>query len=174
MFGDRVITTALLDRLLHHCKVISIEGQRYRLKSLDFAKKCISAKQANPLRAAASQKATMKHLQQILSEGFDGAPEEDRHRRHISCVYLPANGWYAFQLPSLPHFSLTINTVQEQTNEFLFNTGLDPLLKNFIIPFRCRPCLRLRSRRQPCEGRPDILFAIALAWFVGYYIGNWT
>jgi len=105
-----VITTALLDRLLHHCKVISIKGQRYRLKSLDFAKKCISAKQANPLRAAASQKATMKHLQQILSEGFDGAPEEDRHCRHLSCgIFRPMGGTlfnyqhcHTFHLPSTP------------------------------------------------------------------------
>ena len=32
LFGDPVIATAILDRLLHHCKVISIKGHSYRLK----------------------------------------------------------------------------------------------------------------------------------------------
>ncbi|SDQ14928.1 IS21-like element helper ATPase IstB [Pseudovibrio sp. Tun.PSC04-5.I4] len=33
IFGDRVIATALLDRLLHHAVVIQIEGASYRLRS---------------------------------------------------------------------------------------------------------------------------------------------
>ena len=32
IFGDSVIATAILDRLLHHCRVINIEGDSYRLK----------------------------------------------------------------------------------------------------------------------------------------------
>jgi len=32
LFGDPVIATAILDRLLHHCKVINIKGHSYRLK----------------------------------------------------------------------------------------------------------------------------------------------
>lgn len=32
IFGDSVIATAILDRLLHHCRVINIEGNSYRLK----------------------------------------------------------------------------------------------------------------------------------------------
>ena len=32
IFGDAIIATAILDRLLHHCRVISIEGDSYRLK----------------------------------------------------------------------------------------------------------------------------------------------
>ncbi|TIO11921.1 MAG: hypothetical protein E5X86_35425, partial [Mesorhizobium sp.] len=31
MFGDAVVATALLDRLLHHAVVIQIEGSIYRL-----------------------------------------------------------------------------------------------------------------------------------------------
>lgn len=31
MFGDEVLATAILDRLLHHCDVISINGPSYRL-----------------------------------------------------------------------------------------------------------------------------------------------
>ena len=32
IFGDPVIATAILDRLLHHCYVINIKGNSYRLK----------------------------------------------------------------------------------------------------------------------------------------------
>lgn len=32
VFGDDVLATAILDRLLHHCEVLSINGHSYRLK----------------------------------------------------------------------------------------------------------------------------------------------
>ena len=32
-FGDPVIATAILDRLLHHCRVINIKGHSYRLRN---------------------------------------------------------------------------------------------------------------------------------------------
>jgi hypothetical protein len=32
VFGDEVLATAIFDRLLHHCEVISINGPSYRLK----------------------------------------------------------------------------------------------------------------------------------------------
>ena len=32
VFGDRVIATAILDRLLHHSTVVNIKGESYRLK----------------------------------------------------------------------------------------------------------------------------------------------
>jgi DNA replication protein DnaC len=32
VFGDRIIATAILDRLLHHAITLSIRGQSYRLK----------------------------------------------------------------------------------------------------------------------------------------------
>ena len=32
LFGDPVIATAILDRLLHHCRVVNIKGNSYRLK----------------------------------------------------------------------------------------------------------------------------------------------
>ncbi len=38
LFGDPVIATAILDRLLHHCKVINIKGHSYRLKGHSFSK----------------------------------------------------------------------------------------------------------------------------------------
>ena len=33
IFGDEVLATAILDRLLHHCDVVSINGPSYRLKN---------------------------------------------------------------------------------------------------------------------------------------------
>ena len=38
LFGDAVIATAILDRLLHHCKVVNIKGHSYRLRQHGFAK----------------------------------------------------------------------------------------------------------------------------------------
>ncbi|MEU6626100.1 IS21-like element helper ATPase IstB [Streptomyces litmocidini] len=35
VFGDEVLATAILDRLLHHCEVISINGPSYRLKAIE-------------------------------------------------------------------------------------------------------------------------------------------
>jgi DNA replication protein DnaC len=32
-FGEEVLATAILDRLLHHCEVIAINGPSYRLKN---------------------------------------------------------------------------------------------------------------------------------------------
>jgi DNA replication protein DnaC len=32
VFGDPVVTTAILDRLLHHCHVVTIRGDSYRLE----------------------------------------------------------------------------------------------------------------------------------------------
>ncbi|MFP4642301.1 MAG: ATP-binding protein [Dehalococcoidia bacterium] len=32
MFGDDVIASAILDRLLHHCHIISTTGPSYRIK----------------------------------------------------------------------------------------------------------------------------------------------
>ena len=32
VFGDRLIATAILDRLLHHSTIVNIKGESYRLK----------------------------------------------------------------------------------------------------------------------------------------------
>ncbi|MBX8768030.1 ATP-binding protein, partial [Shigella sonnei] len=32
MFGDHVLATAILDRLLHHSTTLNIKGESYRLK----------------------------------------------------------------------------------------------------------------------------------------------
>jgi DNA replication protein DnaC len=41
LFGDSVIATAILDRLLHHCKVINIKGHSYRLRGHHFNKQLL-------------------------------------------------------------------------------------------------------------------------------------
>jgi DNA replication protein DnaC len=45
LFGDPVIATAILDRLLHHCKVINIKGHSYRLKEHTTVKQQLLSKQ---------------------------------------------------------------------------------------------------------------------------------
>jgi DNA replication protein DnaC len=41
LFGDAVIASAILDRLLHHCRVVNIKGHSYRLKEHAFSKQII-------------------------------------------------------------------------------------------------------------------------------------
>lgn len=33
--GDEVLATAILDRLLHHCHVVQIDGKSYRVRKLE-------------------------------------------------------------------------------------------------------------------------------------------
>ncbi len=47
LFGDAVIATAILDRLLHHCKVINIKGHSYRLKEHSTVKEQLERKEGN-------------------------------------------------------------------------------------------------------------------------------
>ena len=42
LFGDPVIATAILDRLLHHCRVVNIKGNSYRLKQFQQKKEVSS------------------------------------------------------------------------------------------------------------------------------------
>jgi DNA replication protein DnaC len=44
LFGDPVIASAILDRLLHHCKVINIKGHSYRLQGHAFARQGLPGK----------------------------------------------------------------------------------------------------------------------------------
>ena len=45
LFGDAVIATAILDRLLHHCKVVNINGHSFRLKEHASVKEQIEGKE---------------------------------------------------------------------------------------------------------------------------------
>jgi DNA replication protein DnaC len=47
LFGDPVIATAILDRLLHHCKVVNIKGHSYRLKEHQTVKDQLKRKEEN-------------------------------------------------------------------------------------------------------------------------------
>ena len=33
--GDEVLATAILDRLLHHCHVVNIDGRSFRLRDME-------------------------------------------------------------------------------------------------------------------------------------------
>ena len=39
VFGDDALTTAILDRLLHHAEIITINGPSYRLKDRTLTEK---------------------------------------------------------------------------------------------------------------------------------------
>ena len=45
LFGDQVIASAILDRLLHHCRVINIKGHSYRLKGKTFTQQLLANQQ---------------------------------------------------------------------------------------------------------------------------------
>jgi DNA replication protein DnaC len=42
LFGDPVIATAILDRFLHHCRVVNIKGHSYRLRGHSISKSIIN------------------------------------------------------------------------------------------------------------------------------------
>jgi len=41
LFGGQIIASAILDRLLHHCRVVNIKGHSYKLKGKAFAQQLI-------------------------------------------------------------------------------------------------------------------------------------
>ena len=50
IFGDQVVATALLDRLLHHAQVVQIEGSSYRLRQhAALVPENLKAKYARPI-----------------------------------------------------------------------------------------------------------------------------
>jgi DNA replication protein DnaC len=49
LFGDAVIATAILDRLLHHCKVVNIKGHSYRLRQHGFSTQNLESQRAKEL-----------------------------------------------------------------------------------------------------------------------------
>ena len=54
LFGDQVIASAILDRLLHHCHVINIKGHSYRLKGKTFTQQLTNQQQGGETMAAVS------------------------------------------------------------------------------------------------------------------------
>jgi len=37
VFGDDVVATAMIDRLVHHAEILSLKGESYRLRGKDFS-----------------------------------------------------------------------------------------------------------------------------------------
>jgi DNA replication protein DnaC len=54
LFGDPVIASAILDRLLHHSKVINIKGHSYRLKEHAFSKQIYNQQGGDPVNDISS------------------------------------------------------------------------------------------------------------------------
>jgi DNA replication protein DnaC len=54
LFGDPVIASAILDRLLHHSKVVNIKGHSYRLKEHAFSKQLHSKEGGDHLNSISS------------------------------------------------------------------------------------------------------------------------
>jgi len=72
IFGDYVVATALLDRLLHHAVVLQIEGSSYRLR--EHADLLPENVRARPLSSAASIPPTLKRRgRPPKNGGFDHA-----------------------------------------------------------------------------------------------------
>ena len=55
LFGDPVIATAILDRLLHHSKVINIKGHSYRLRGHSISKQILKDQQQTDTTDVQSQ-----------------------------------------------------------------------------------------------------------------------
>lgn len=51
-FGDPVIATAILDRLLHHCRVVNIKGHSYRLRGHSITKSIVKERGEKPMENA--------------------------------------------------------------------------------------------------------------------------
>lgn len=47
LFGDPVIATAILDRFLHHCRVVNIKGHSYRLRGHSITRSVIKEREDN-------------------------------------------------------------------------------------------------------------------------------
>ncbi len=55
LFGDAVIASAILDRLLHHCRVINIKGHSYRLQGNAINKSILSINKGGETATTALQ-----------------------------------------------------------------------------------------------------------------------
>lgn len=54
LFGDPVIATAILDRLLHHCRVVNIKGHSYRLRGYSISKSIVKEQGETTLKVTAN------------------------------------------------------------------------------------------------------------------------
>jgi hypothetical protein len=89
LFGDPVIATAILDRLLHHCRVFNIKGHSYRLRKHQIHK--TDATKTVPLDPTAGSPA----------RGYFMVPPD-----RLPCFSGNKNlgGWYTFIFRKMVHF----------------------------------------------------------------------
>ena len=79
VFGDPVVATALLDRLLHHAIVIQIEGSSYRLRQhAELVPEHIRSKATSPIvdRADQTSRSTAKNSELLITQRADRRPRQ--------------------------------------------------------------------------------------------------
>src|SRR5262252_1747415 len=77
IFGDPIIATAILDRLLHHSTTINIRGESYRLKDRRRAGLLPRSEQEAPLVPPAVSSASASPKTRRLSAPLGSAPADD-------------------------------------------------------------------------------------------------
>jgi len=85
VFGDPVVATALLDRLLHHAVVVQIEGSSYRMRQhADLVPEHVRSKLATQFTAGTktARPATLKSGQRS-APGLIVDPQDNRHNREF-------------------------------------------------------------------------------------------
>jgi DNA replication protein DnaC len=76
IFGDPIIATAILDRLLHHSTTINIRGESYRLKDRRRAGLLPRPEEASPSGAAALPSDSATSNTRRLTAALDSAPSD--------------------------------------------------------------------------------------------------
>jgi hypothetical protein len=80
IFGDPIIATAILDRLLHHSTTINIRGESYRLKDRRRAGLLPRSEQEASSGAPALSSDSAASKTRRLSPALDSAPSDDNAR----------------------------------------------------------------------------------------------
>src|SRR5689334_6188019 len=80
IFGDPIIATAILDRLLHHSTTINIRGESYRLKDRRRAGLLPRSEQEASSGAPALSSDSAASKTRRLSAALDSAPSDDNAR----------------------------------------------------------------------------------------------
>jgi hypothetical protein len=56
IFGDEVMADALIDRLVHHCHIVIIRGNSYRMRRHAELRSVLDPRQRAPERAAVKRR----------------------------------------------------------------------------------------------------------------------
>ena len=90
MFGDPVVATAILDRLLHHSHVVTIRGDGYRLRG-EASGGALEGRPGDPARGGAG---VMAGVQILMSPLVQFRMSLDRRKPRARCSGT-AGAWYS-------------------------------------------------------------------------------